>query len=385
MLFFTVTSSRRISSKTNLRALEETNELSSVGTQMGGSDPAMTDFIHAIENAEAQEEEEGQNVERVSPRSCWSYCDQGKCDWSAKGCNCMCKDNFSGTCCTKMIACGQNTKKCCPRHNLKPQKAKCSTLFEDVRDDKHTLVLGTAAMGLSEDKQGIFWLTKQGAKSSLMSFARTNDGCGIADAHTKKEGSDPFTKENPFRIRVAGDRTWSDGGGFDSGTFKAAAALDLVYNFIEETAGKIVIIPQVTRSFFNIKVARWLLEFRADLLDPSQVSVHESPYTTKPDGSANSAVWRRTSNAFFNLHSLGGAGQYDLVQVLDGNGEKLQPAYDDFVNGCSNWKGLNENGEMFWRERNTHPSTQGGAERVVYGRGEETAANDEYYFRVASV
>ena len=120
-------------------------------------------------------------------------------------------------------------------------------------------------------------------------------------------------------------------GGFESSTFKAAAAIDLVYNFIEEEAGKIVIIPQITRGFFNIKVARWLMEFRADLLSHSDVDSHESPYTTNPDGTRNSIVWRRTSNAFFNLKSIGGAGEYDLVQVLDGKGRKLQPAYDDFA------------------------------------------------------
>ena len=59
-----------------------------------------------------------------------------------------------------MIACREDTEKCCPRDNLKPKSAKCSSLYEDVRDGKTTLVLGTAEMGLSEDKQGIFWLTK---------------------------------------------------------------------------------------------------------------------------------------------------------------------------------------------------------------------------------
>lgn len=170
--------------------------------------------------------------------------------------------------------------------------------------------------------------------------------------------------------------------------FKAAAAIDLVYNFIEEEKGKIVIVPQITRGFFDIHVARWLMEFRADLLDPSDIMNHKSPYTTSPDGSQNSVVWRRTSNAFFNLKQIGGAGEYDLVQVLDGQGNKLEPAYSDFVKGCSNWREMNERREdgtfeMFWLEDNEHPETQGGTQRIVYGRDIESAANDEYYFRIA--
>ena len=372
LLALTTIQARRVSKKSkNLRSMEG-SDVAHLLFMGGGEndDPVLNDLIDSIETAEKKENDIIASLPEAEKGSCWGYCDNGKCDWSIRGCKCKCNENWLGKCCTKMKTCGPDTKTCCPRENLKPQKRRCSNLVEDVRAG-NTLVLGTADMGLDKNKRGMFWLTKQGAKSSLMSFARTNDGCGIADATT---GGPSFTHDNPFRIRVAGDRTWSDGGGFDSGTFKAAAALDLVYNFIEEPKGKIVIVPQMTRSFFNIKVARWLMEFRADLMDHTKVDEHKSPYTTKPDGTINSVVWHRTSNAFGGRKELGGAAQYDLVQVLDEDGLPIQPAYDDFVKSC------NEASES-WEEDNDHPETQGGPTRTVYGRGVAEAADDFYYFR----
>ena len=172
-----------------------------------------------------------------------------------------------------MTKCGADTETCCPRDNLKPKSRKCSDLQADVQAGR-TLVLGTADMGLPEDRQGLFWLTRQGAKSSLMSFARTRDGCGIATC-PGNDCAQTFTEKNPFRIRVAGDRTWSDGGGFESSTFKAAAAIDLVYNFFLEGEGKMVIVPQITRSFFNIKVARWYVSLSLSLCNSHSSNQHD--------------------------------------------------------------------------------------------------------------
>ena len=255
LLCISTVAARRIhSSKNHLRALEKDHIEHLVFEGDEPIDPALDKLISVIEATEEEENTVSSSVEDHG-ETCWSYCDQGKCKWTLKGCKCQCNANFVGKCCTEMEQCGPRTEKCCPRKNLNPTSRKCSDLAQDV-EDGNTLVLGTADMGLPKDRQGLFWLTKQGAKSSLMSFANTNDGCGIAKCSGDQcEGS--FTKDNPFRIRVAGDRTWSDGGGFESGTFKAAAALDLVYNFFEESPGKMVIVPQITRSFFNIKFARW--------------------------------------------------------------------------------------------------------------------------------
>ena len=250
LFVFASIDARRVSSKKNLRVLEGKNLLS-VFEGDGPVDPELDKLVRVIEETEKKEDE----IVTDEKGMCWSFCDEGKCQWTWTGCNCKCEENFKGNCCNKMKKCGADTETCCPRDNLKSVSRKCSDLQADVKAGR-TLVLGTADMGLPEDRQGLFWLTRQGAKSSLMSFARTKDGCGIA----KCPGNDcnqTFTQENPFRIRVAGDRTWSDGGGFDSTTFKAAAAIDLVYNFFLEEEGKMVIVPQITRSFFNIKVARW--------------------------------------------------------------------------------------------------------------------------------
>ena len=123
------------------------------------------------------------------------------------------------------------------------------------------------------------------------------------------------------------------------------------------------------------------MEFRADRLEHDKVNEHKSPYTTTADGKRNSFVWRRSSNAMFGNIDLGGAASYDLVQVLDGEGKKLQPTYDDFVESCSKE-------ESSWEKDHDATKYKGGAtegKRTVYGRGVAEAANDEYYFRVAKV
>ena len=117
-------------------------------------------------------------------------------------------DNFEGNCCNKMTRCGADTETCCPRDNLKSESRKCSNLQEDVKAGK-TLVLGTAAMGLPEDDK-VCSLTTRSEMSSTLSFANER---WLWSTCPGNDCAQTFTEANPFRIRVAGDRTWSDGGG----------------------------------------------------------------------------------------------------------------------------------------------------------------------------
>merc|ERR1719215_2487343 len=90
--------------------------------------------------------------------------------------------------------------------------------MDEKADDTFPMRIGRPEDGIAEEMQGVFWLTDQKASSSLISFARSEDGGGLSmlDANT-----------GIFKVRVSGDRVWSFsdlGGNFDS-----VKNLDLVY------------------------------------------------------------------------------------------------------------------------------------------------------------
>lgn len=58
---------------------------------MGGGendDPVLNDLIDSIETAEKKENDIIASLPEAEKGSCWGYCDNGKCDWSIRGCKC---------------------------------------------------------------------------------------------------------------------------------------------------------------------------------------------------------------------------------------------------------------------------------------------------------
>lgn len=45
---------------------------------------------------------------------------------------------------------------------------------------------------------------------------------------------------------------------------------------------------------------------------------------------SSSVIWNRRTSYLFGLWQPA-SGNYDAIQIIDGNGDPLQPAYDDFV------------------------------------------------------
>merc|ERR1719264_593205 len=65
------------------------------------------------------------------------------------------------------------------------------------------ITVGTAAMGLPLQLQGVFWLQDQGPSSSLMSFATSRDGGGWS----KFNLNDPHGEH--IKIKFPNDKVWS--------------------------------------------------------------------------------------------------------------------------------------------------------------------------------
>jgi len=169
--------------------------------------------------------------------------------------------------------------------------------------------------------KGIFWLTGQGDSSAALTFAGSYDG-GDMGGQGLSEG------EYATSIRVAGDRTWAfaDDPAF-GGNFETVGILDLVYQFrisegSLEAPRAFNIIPKARNLGIDLAgaVGEFLLDFSAFLLTDEQAAARGYP---------GSVVWDRRS--FVAGDNEVTSSRYDLVQVVDGTGSPIQPAYDMWI------------------------------------------------------
>lgn len=266
----------------------------------------------------------------VSGNYCWTWCDPDHSTqkwWE----DCKCHPGWEGDCCDVPATCNAELEEMCPFSKMQEKTAQCATVSADG-----PITVGTAAMGLPSSLQGVFWLTEQGDSSALMSFGTSNDGAGLSRL-------DMTQGDYQFKVRVGGDKVWSF---HDKATsWGLVEATDLIYNFRMEgadgnpaqSADEIVaaqIIPSGRNLMGLALTATWLLNFRAELKEPG---THEK-YTS-------SVVWARPSEVF----GVAG-GYYDLVQVIDGEGNKLQPAFDDWVSYCASTETGDTPGSIWYRE-----------------------------------
>jgi len=259
---------------------------------------------------------------------CWSCSAHGERAWWVFSGDCQCKDGWEGSCCDVPVTCTNGMDTMCPQHKLVEHKGKCADL-----DGSGPISVGKAAMGLPPSLQGIFWLTEQGDSSALMSFATSNDGAGLSTLD--------LSKEFGIEVRVGGDRVWSF---HDKATsWGLVAALDLIYKFkFENAAGEApasadeITAAQIIPEGHNLGIsltATNILNFRAELAPMGSHARYNS-----------SVVWGRPSSV------LGfSGGYYDLVQVVDGNGNKVQPAFDDWAMYCNSPTTGGTPGDFFYR------------------------------------
>mmetsp|Transcript_89545 Transcript_89545/g.191882 ORF Transcript_89545/g.191882 Transcript_89545/m.191882 type:complete len:374 (-) Transcript_89545:42-1163(-) len=209
---------------------------------------------------------------------------------------------------------------------MAPMGQMKSVRVEDITS-AGPLTLGTAP--LPEVMQGIFWLTAQGRSSALASFGGpTRDGGGCSPGQLA---------DGRYDVRVAGDRVWAFADP-EYLSWKFVEAVDLVYHFIfDDTLSpkKVQIYPEA-RVLDVTLTAEWLLDFEGDLAEGGD------------ERWPGSVVWKRPSKVLGKEVSA-----YDLVQVMNGNGERIEPAWSDFVKYQNSEEAGNRPGEVFYHEINT--------------------------------
>ena len=215
------------------------------------------------------------------------------------------------------------------------------------------LVVGRAP--LPPALQGVFWLQNQGDSSSIMSFGKTNDGGGVGGGALVR---------NPYMVRCAGDRAWAFS---DKGRSQQLVnAVDLIYKFYFDDLEN----PRRCQIFPHAPIGitldwPWLLDFDMHLVPRAENRDYPS-----------SVVWRRVT------HALGRevtSEQYDLVQILDGDGNRLQPAFFEYTAVMKTRYCGTTPGVIHYREcqpaaadaqqqqqRLTSPSQQLGSSRVTF-------------------
>lgn len=204
-----------------------------------------------------------------------------------------------------------------------PMGQKKSVQVEDITADG-PLLLGTAP--LPENLQGLFWLTQQASGSAVASFGGpSRDGGGCSTGQLASDGR--------YDVRVAGDRVWSLA---DDGTTisKFIEAADLVYHFIFDDSAnpkKAQIYPEARNLGFTL-TAEWLLDFEMELVEGGD------------ERWQGSVVWRRPSEI------LGKKAEYALVQIMTGDGTRIEPAWSEFVKYQNSAEAGPDPGKIFYRE-----------------------------------
>jgi len=162
--------------------------------------------------------------------------------------------------------------------------------------------LNVGGSDLPEALRGVFWLSGQGTKSSLITFAASSDG---------KSGG-PLNNENQLTLKVYGDQTWvfaDDGAVMD---LVALARLQYKFTFNDAADPTSAQIHPIAFEFDAGEHGELLLDF-----DMSLVEGGDPDYP-------GSVIWRRVSSALGQQLSL---FQYDMIQVMDEAGNRL-PSFD---------------------------------------------------------
>lgn len=230
--------------------------------------------------------------------------------------------------------------------------AKCS----DVGPDG-PLVVGGAE--LPPQLQGVFWLTGQAASSILASFGRNDD----ADACGFNPGVATPGDGEKNRVIVFGDRNWAFQDPSYS-TYELVDHSDLVYEFdFDEDFAHATIQPSFHSAGPPLSTASLLtalsalLSWDADFGDgvdaPQDVVKFEMTLASNPSY-PNSVVWTR------NTYALGieiESSRYDLVQILDKDGTKIEPAYGAMLESCD---ANGVAGELFYHTKKQDETTDAG-------------------------
>jgi hypothetical protein len=242
--------------------------------------------------------------------------------WKSKSCvhvqdgKCCCPSSLINETCSSFVA------------NFYPRSIK-------VNNVKSGVPLKAANSTLPKPLRGIFWLQDQGGMSCLTTFAQTSPNKGI-DQET-----------NTILLKVDGDQTWS------------FSDYSLV-SYIQRILWNI-------QSFLNIKSESvWYYKFHFDNATyPTYANITPVVLETTipnwvvsfdmrllPDGLEaypGSIVWQRVST-ILNVPCCN--GNYNLLQIMDGNGDTINPAYDEWKEFMDTSEDVGEKGVMWYQSSN---------------------------------
>lgn len=191
----------------------------------------------------------------------------------------------------------------CPRDMLSLKSAPTAAFGSG---ESTPMRIGTAP--LPPQARGVFWLRDQGDSSSLMSFAQSNDGDGVSPGTIPANGQ--------YKIRVTGDRTWSFAD--ESFNWEASQIMDLIYTFHFDSATD----PKEARVIAGGGSVASLVWKAVTLAVEFGLELMETPHPRY----STSVVWDRPSRLVgYEISS------YQAVQIMDEHGNKLEPAFGDWV------------------------------------------------------
>jgi len=226
---------------------------------------------------------------------------------------CECSEGWMGACCTRPVTCKMddftNQDLLCPQDMMNLHHATTATF---AKGSSTPMRIGTAP--LPSQLRGVFWLKDQGDSSSLVSFAKSNDGDGVSPGVMPSDGV--------YKVRVRGDRTWSFAD--QSFNWEASGWMDLIYsfNFNDASNPTEAVVYGGGGNALSIvwKGVTYAIEFGMELQTKAQVLAGPNKrYNT-------SVVWERPSRFLGTT-----LASYTVVQVMDENGNKIEPAFSEWV------------------------------------------------------
>lgn len=193
------------------------------------------------------------------------------------------------------------------QNEMTPMKPTASFIL-----DKDKIPLPTGTSPLPPQLRGMFWLSDQKESSAMMTFA-SNHGADCLWCSTGK------LLGQYYRIRVTGDCIWSFAEAGEN--WNLAEDVGLVYDFkfndgANPTFAHIKLFPS-NLPFGGVLSKQTALDFQMKLLGEDEA---------KELNFAGSVVWQRKSYIMGKESAT-----YHVVQVVDENGEKIEPAWSSFV------------------------------------------------------
>jgi len=182
--------------------------------------------------------------------------------------------------------------------------AKTDYLTASNRFEKSVIV--SKIMDAVHDKSGVF------VKKVVTS--KSNDGDGVSPGVMPSDGV--------YKVRVRGDRTWSFAD--QSFNWEASGWMDLIYsfNFNDASNPTEAVVYGGGGNALSIvwKGVTYAIEFGMELQTKAQVLAGPNKrYNT-------SVVWERPSRFLGTT-----LASYTVVQVMDENGNKIEPAFSEWV------------------------------------------------------